>query len=169
MLLQSLCISLTLSTHSFSPLLVVIPEFFQIGIDRGSRQFQGLDYVPCIPLLLRSYKREGEALVSCSAGAPAIRQSCVMEPFSWQKIYFTYNRVIQFDFNWHIFFTLFITFIFTERERERKRGFPQDLPLVWSLPTSVDVVLVVVGTVVVDHQDKVLDVQSSGCNRRRHQ
>lgn len=32
----------------------------------------------------------------------------------------------------------------------------------------VDVVLVVVGTVVVDHQDQVLDVQASGCHRGGH-
>lgn len=31
---------------------------------------------------------------------------------------------------------------------------------------SVDVVLIVVRTVVVDHQDQLLDVQTSGCHRR---
>lgn len=32
----------------------------------------------------------------------------------------------------------------------------------------VDVVLVVVGTVVVDHQDQLLDIQASGGHRRGH-
>lgn len=35
-------------------------------------------------------------------------------------------------------------------------------------PRPVDVVLVVVGTVVVDHQDQLLDVQASGCHRSGH-
>lgn len=34
--------------------------------------------------------------------------------------------------------------------------------------SPVDVVLVVVGTVVVDHQDQLLDVQASGCHRGGH-
>ena len=33
---------------------------------------------------------------------------------------------------------------------------------------SVDVVLIVVGTVVVDHQDQLFDVQASGCHRGGH-
>lgn len=32
----------------------------------------------------------------------------------------------------------------------------------------VDIVLIVVGTVVVDHQDQLLDIQTSGCHRGGH-